>query len=209
MAFRLTVWGGSDVRLQEASNFVITIMGGTDILMPTLAEKILYLKRARAEWGSMADIPQRRTTFITLMGGTEMKWPTMAQEIEDMVKLRQSGALPEAELAQLWREVIRRGDTDSIETFTLMGWTGEGKPSIKDELKDLKRIAARGFLSPQEVHELEALIKGDYFPEMRTPLLQQRLHALLATPQGAKTYRTDPLETARIEDQRSRAEEGG
>jgi len=200
--FRLTLWGGSDVRLQDASNFVITIMGGTDIHLPTLAEKILYLKRTQAEWGSIADVPPRRTTVITLMGGTAINPPTIAQEIEDMVNLRQSGALSEAELAHLWQEVVRRGDSDVVETFTLMGWAGEEKPSAKHELKDLKRIAARGFLSPQEFHELQAMIAGDSFPDMRVSLLQQRLHAVFAPPQGSKTYTTRPLEGLRAEDRR-------
>jgi len=200
MAFRLTVWGGSDVRLQEASNFIVTIMGGTEILLPTLAEKILYLNQTQAEWGSVADVPARRVTVITVMGATELKRPTMAQEIEDMVKLRQSGILSETELARLWHEAVKRDDIDALETFTLMGGVGEAKPSAKDELKDLKRIATRGFISPHEFHELQATLQENAFPEMRMSLVQQRLQTLLSPPRMTTGYRTDPLETSRIED---------
>lgn len=119
MAFRLTMWRGSAVRLQEASNFIVTIMGGTEILLLTLAEKILYLKKAQAEWGSVADVPARRVTVITIMGATELKRPTIAQEIEDMVKLRQSGILSETELAA---SGTRRSNAMTMMCGQTMGW---------------------------------------------------------------------------------------
>jgi hypothetical protein len=187
--------GGSEIRLRDDSNFIITIMGGTDILLSTMAEKILRLKKAQAEWSSGGSAAVRRTTVITFMGGTALKVPTIAQEIEEMMKLRESGAISEGELLRLWQEVIRSGELDVIDTYTLMGGTGEERPSTRKELRDLGRIAAKGLLSPAEFQEMQAMLKGEWSPQMRMSLLQQKIRTLLLPPSSPTRYTTSPLET--------------
>lgn len=191
--FHLTIMGGTDVRLRDDSNFVITLMGGTEILMPTLAEKILTLKETRAEWGPDLASPIRRTTIITIMGGTGLKYPTIAREIESMMELRQSGALSDAEIFRLWQEVVRLSDIDAMDTFTLMGGTGEEMPSLKDELRDLERIAAKGLLTLQEFHDIHHALSGELPSESRASFLQQKIRALLSPAARPNQYTTNPV----------------
>jgi hypothetical protein len=198
--FRLTMMGASDVRLQDDSNFIITIMGGASILLPTVAEKIRRLKKGQGEWGARTGGVVQRTTIVTLMGGTVLEKPTLAREIEEMAQLRQSGLVSDAELQQLWREVIEQEDRHVIDTYTLMGVTGDDEPSLKDEIKALRQIAARGIISAEECEQLSELLRGKPAPHVRYHLLQQRIHALLSPPTEARGYSTNPFETGRLED---------
>jgi hypothetical protein len=193
--FYLTMMGGTGVRLQESSNFVVTIMGGTEIYLPTMAERILRLKQA-GDWGTGGPPTITRTTAITLMGATVWKPPTIAREIEEMIKLRESGAIPDAELLRLWQEVIRRGDFDMFETYTFMGGAGEEQPESEEEINDLERLAAKGLLSVEELVGLRQLIEGESLPHMRVNLIQQRIRTLLLPPATSRGYTTNPLETS-------------
>src|SRR5687767_5093083 len=145
--FFFTIWGGAEVRPKDPDNIVVTVWGGTDILLPTLAEKILRLKKAAQDDDDLPDAAIRRTNVITLMGGTIYKTPTHAREIEQMRHLRDSGSISEQELSQFWEEVIRRDDLDHFESLTVMGGAGYEAPSRKEELKDLDRIASRGIIT--------------------------------------------------------------
>ena len=153
------MWGGAEVRPKDPDNIVVTIWGGTLILLPTLAQKIMRLKQAKAEHGEINDSVIRRTNVITVMAGTAYRLPTIAQEIEDMKQLKDSGSIPQSELIELWREAITREDMDQFESLTLMGGAGEEAPSRKKELKDLDRIAARGVISARERDELRGLLE--------------------------------------------------
>jgi hypothetical protein len=157
--FFFTIWGGAEVRPKDPDNIVVTVWGGTDILLPTLAEKIVRLKKAKVDYGEITDSVIRRTNVITLMGGTVYKAPTLAKEIEQMKQLKDSGSISEAEMIQLWQEAIRREDLDVFESLTIMGGCGDEPPNRKEELKDLDRIAARGIISAAERTELRALLE--------------------------------------------------
>ncbi|MCI0417091.1 hypothetical protein L0222_30340 [bacterium] len=157
--FFFTIWGGAEVRPKDPDNIVVTVWGGTDILLPTLAEKIVRLKKARTDYGEITDSVIRRTNVITLMGGTIYKAPTLAKEIEQMKQLKDSGSISEGEMFQLWQEAIRREDMDVFESLTIMGGCGDEGPDKKEELKDLARIAARGVISAGEYQEFRDLLE--------------------------------------------------
>jgi hypothetical protein len=114
--FFFTIWGGAEVRPKDPDNIVVTVWGGTEILLPTLAEKIVRLKKAKTDYGEITDSVIRRTNVITLMGGTVYKAPTLAKEIEQMKQLKDSGGISDTEMIQLWQEAIRREDLDVFES---------------------------------------------------------------------------------------------
>lgn len=157
--FFFTIWGGAEVRPKDPDNIVVTVWGGTEILLPTLAEKILRLKKAKTDYGEITDSVIRRTNVITLMGGTVYKAPTLAREIEQMKQLKDSGSISDAEMIQLWQEAIRREDLDVFESLTIMGGCGDEPPTKKEELKDLDRIVARAIISPAEHAEFRQLLE--------------------------------------------------
>jgi hypothetical protein len=157
--FFFTIWGGAEVRPKDPDNIVVTVWGGTEILLPTLAEKIVRLKKAKTDYGEITDSVIRRTNVITLMGGTVYKAPTLAKEIEQMKQLKDSGGISDAEMLQLWQEAIRREDLDVFESLTIMGGCGDEPPGKKEELKDLDRIATRGIISAGEHAELRELLE--------------------------------------------------
>lgn len=199
--FHLTFMGGSEVRLKEQDNIVVTIWGGTEILLPTLAEKIIRVKKAKDQYGEINDSVVRRTNVITLMGGTVMKSPTLASEIEEMVNLRDSGMVSEGELLDLWREVIKRDDLDILETLSIMGGTGEEKPSKKEEMDSLKRIAGRGLISSEELEDLKEMLSSG---SSKTVAVQERLRSLVlpraVSQQSLETrtaFSSNPLDFSR------------
>lgn len=179
--FHLTLMGGARVRLTEPDNLIITVWGGTEILLPTLAEKMLRLRKARAE-----DLPDeyliRRANVITFQAGTVFKRPTLAREIEEMTRLRE--VLSEQEARALWQEAIQTDDLDQFEMLTIMGGSGDDPPSVKEEIKDLERLVVKGYLTKEEVEELRSAIKGQAFSASRTELVQEKIRNLLlpATP---------------------------
>jgi hypothetical protein len=175
--FFFTMWGGAEVRPKDPDNIVITVWGGTSILLPTLAEKIARLKKVREDEGEITDAVIRRTNVITVMGGTAYKIPTIAQEIEQMKQLKDSGSIPEQEMFELWQEAIRREDLDLFESLTIMGGAANEVPGRKEELKDLERIATRGIINGRELEDFRALLQKNVTGG--TEEMQNRLLRLL------------------------------
>jgi hypothetical protein len=177
--FHLTLMGGSEVRLKEQDNIVITLMGGTEILMPTIAEKILYVRRMKREHGSKLELATRRTNVITLMGATVTKVPTLGQEIEELMQLRESGMMSNEELMKLWHEVLEKDDLDVIEHLTIMGGSGEESPDEKEEVAALERLIFIGFLSTDEVKELKEMIMNENFSTTKSGHVLEKIRGLL------------------------------
>ncbi len=175
----LTLMGGSEVRLKEQDNIVVTVMGGTEILMPTLAEKMVYLRRMKREYGSELESASRRTNVITLMGATVGMIPTMGREIEELIQLRESGMMSNEELVQLWHEVLEKGDLDVIEYVTIMGGAGEERPGKKAETAALDRLVLRGILSGDEAEEVKQMLMSKDFSGMKSGPVQEKLRTLL------------------------------
>ena len=176
----LTFMGGSEVRLKEADNIVVTFWGGTEIKMPTLAEKMIFIRQAKKDDREFTDCA-RRTNAITLMGGVAFRTPTLAQEIEEMSQLRDSGLVDESEMRELWQLAIQLPTFDLIETFTIMGGAGEEKPSRKDELRSLDSLVIKGIISAPDAEDLRQLIEGKS-DASRTTAIQEKIRNLLFPP---------------------------
>ncbi len=174
-----TFMGGSEVRLKEQDNIVITVMGDTEILMPTLAEKIIFLKRIKKEQGSDLENVSRRTNVITLMGATLTKMPTIGREIEELFNLRESEMMSDEELIQLWREVLEKDDFDVIENITIMGGAGDEMPGKKEEMASLNRLVLRGILSGEEAESMKEAIESKNFSGLKSQSFQDKIRNLL------------------------------
>jgi len=195
--FFFTIWGGAEVRPKDPDNIVVTVWGGTEIILPTLAEKIVRLKKAKADYGEITDSVIRRTNVITLMGGTVYKVPTLAKEIEQMKQLKDSGSISEAEMFQLWQEAIRREELDVFESLTIMGGCGEEAPAKKEELKDLDRIAARGVISAGEHAEFRELLEKKH--NIANEDLQQKLLGMIQPSPQFPSLKSSKASSALLE----------
>ena len=176
--FHFTICGGSEVQLKEEDNIVVTIWGGTDIALPTIAEKMMRIKKHDAN----PSYPlERRANIITFMGGTAYIKPTMAREIEEMVQLRDSNAISNEELLHYWKRAIEEQDLEIFDTITIMGGAGEEKPGRRAELKAMERLCLKGLVSSEELETFESMLHGE-FPE-KVDFLQRKLRELLQPPE--------------------------
>jgi hypothetical protein len=186
--FHLTVMGGADVRLKEPDNIVVTFWGGTEIKLPTLAEKIIRIGKAKQEGRELNDAI-RRTNVITVMGGTSFKLPTIAQEVEEMFQLRDSAVFTAEELDELWQETIRQDTIDILETFTVMGGAGEELPSRKEEVAAFERLLMKGILLPEELADLKSLLQSASSAPVRALQVQEKLRSLLLPARRNPVFR--------------------
>jgi hypothetical protein len=186
--------GGSEVRLKEQDNIVITVMGGTEIQMPTLAEKIMTWRRTKKERGKDLENALRHTNVITFMGGTVTKIPTIGREIEELFHLRESGMMSNDELTQLWYEVLER-DFDVIENITVMGGSGEEIPEEEEEIVAIDRLILIGILSGDEAQELKDAIESENFSGFKSEMVQNKIRNLLLPPSlySLSSSRNNPL----------------
>jgi hypothetical protein len=173
----VTFMGGAEVRVKEPDNLVITFCGGTEILMPTIAEKIIYLNRMKNR--SDSDEKIRRTHVITMMGATVLKFPTLGREIKEMIELRESGMFTDEQLADLWREVLQMDDLDTFEFFTLMGGAGDEYPNKGEDVAALKKLLIMGIINQDELNQFEAMIRGKDYSFRELPALDKFREILL------------------------------
>lgn len=173
--FCITFMGGSEIRLQDQDNIIVTMWGGADVLLPTVAEKMTRIKKNEKDPDACPI--ERRANVITFMGGTDWKKPTMAREIEEMLQLTSSGLISDDEMSHLWKRVIEEGDMDVFETITFMGGAGEHKPTRKEEIKAMERICMKGLISKEELEEFKRMMEGEF--SSRTGFLQEKLHRLM------------------------------
>jgi hypothetical protein len=174
--------GGAEVQLKEQDNIVITVMGGTEIQMPTLAEKIVTWRRIKREHGANFESAIRHTHVITFMGATVMKMPTIGKEIEELFQLRESGMMSTDELAQLWYEILERNDIDVIENLTVMAGAGEEFPDEDEEIAAIDRLVIIGILSGEEAQELKDAIESENFSGFKSTTIQNKIRNLLMPP---------------------------
>lgn len=176
--FHFNICGGSEVRLKEEDNIVVTIWGGTAIFLPTIAEKMMRIKKHDA---SPSSYPlERRANIITFMGGTDYCKPTIAREIEEMVQLRDSNAISGEELLHYWRRAMEEQDLEIFDTITIMGGAGEQKPGRKEELKAMERLCLKGVVSSEELKVFESMLHGEF--SEKSGFLQTKLRELLQPP---------------------------
>jgi hypothetical protein len=178
----VTLMGGAEVRLKEEDNIVITVMGATEILTPTIAEKIIYMRRMKKDRSKYPDNATRRTNVITLMGATVTKLPTIGKEIEELFDLRESGMMSNDELSELWCDVLEKDDFDVIENITIMGGAGDELPPDEEEMNAIDRLVMKGVISGDEAEEIKDAIKSQDFSGIKSKVIQDKIRYLLIPP---------------------------
>jgi hypothetical protein len=178
----VTLMGGASVRLLEQDNIVITVWGATEIPMPTLAEKIIYLHRMKQEHADYLENAIRRTNVITLMGATLVKVPTIGKEIEDLFNLRESRMMSNEELSELWWRALEKDNLDVIEYVTIMGGAGDEMPDKKEEIAAIAQLVLRGVLSGEEAESIKEAIKSEDYSGMKSISIQDKIRNLLIPP---------------------------
>jgi hypothetical protein len=124
---------GHEGRIRPEKKVYVTLMGGCELVRPTLAKQIL----AKRQQGREPNAHSNWQFFLTIMGGTELRVPTLAEEFLDMQELLRNGIVS--------REGLERGITEilsqpsiSVSSFTLMGNFSELElPSENEEIDGL------------------------------------------------------------------------
>ena len=154
---------------------IVTVWGGAEVSLPTLAEKMIRAKKH--EKAPDAYPLEHRANVITFMGGTVWQKPTVASEIEEMLRLKSSGLISDEEMLHLWQVVTEEGEMDIFETITFMGGAGEDKPSRRVEVKAMENICMKGMISKEELEEFQNMIQGEF--SANTGFLQEKLRQLM------------------------------
>jgi hypothetical protein len=193
-----TMMGGSEIRLWDEDNVIVTISGSTEVLLPTVAEKMVRIKKNERDPSSFP--LERRVKAISLMGAIDWKRPTIAREIEEMFQLKGSGLIAGEELVRLWKRVTEEGDMDIFETITFMGWSGEDKPGRKEEIKAMEGLCLKGLISSEELDDFRKMIDGN-FSDRRVRFLQEKLSELMLPSDSAveKVKNSIPLPQSALE----------
>ncbi len=125
-------FGGYEGRLQPGKRLIITMFGGADLRVPTLARRLLSMRRRQAE-----GVRPHRLIIVTLFGGTEITWPTLAEEFIELREAVSSGAIHVSEWDAMMSELSRLED-GAIVTLTLFGGLEEtALPSEDTEIDAL------------------------------------------------------------------------
>ena len=126
-----TIFAGHDGELRFDKAFYLTLFGGTDLIRPTMARRILMQREDRR-----FDAPRRKPFFLTVFAGVEIKAPTLAAEFIDLTEMLKSGALVMADWDRALSELGR--SQDSIATLTLFAGFDECVvPSEEEEIDSL------------------------------------------------------------------------
>ncbi len=172
----ICIMSGHEGQLRSEKKFYFTLMGGCELLRPTIAQMIVD-KRERMRNNIQAPSPK---FFLTLMGGTELKSPTLTQEFLDLRELIDSGSFSLDDWEQTMVEVASMDR--SIASFTLMGSFEEcSLPTDNDEVDGLALHYHLGNISEQSLNLLQAGV-GLRSAERRTIIYR----ALLAEVESAE-----------------------
>lgn len=142
---QVCIMSGHDGYLASDKKFYLTLMGGCDLICPTLARQIVA-KRERERNGS-SHAPKQ--FFLTIMGATEITAPTLAQEFMDLRDLLQSGSITMADWDRHSGDV-GRADV-SVGSLSLMGGFSDSElPTEDDEINALALQRHLGHISEAE-----------------------------------------------------------
>lgn len=130
------IMSGHEGRLRAEKKFYFTLMGGLELIRPTLAKQVLTQRQSDKDARNGKPAAQSHF-FLTIMGGAEIYLPTLAEEFIDMRETLRTGVLSVEE----WdRCVAALGRTDfGISSFTLMG--GFSESMLPEEEKEIDSLA--------------------------------------------------------------------
>ncbi|MBI4719088.1 MAG: hypothetical protein HY763_14885 [Planctomycetes bacterium] len=161
---QVCIMSGHEGRMQLEKKLYFTLMGGMELIRPTLARQIL----AQRQYERQGESRPRRQFFLTVMGGVEIKYPTLAEEFIDLREMIQSGALSmgdwERAMADLGRTEV------AVASFTLMG--GFEECSLPTESEEIDSLAIQRHLGniPERASQVLQLGIGQRDAERRSTL---------------------------------------
>lgn len=158
--FHFTIFAGSQAQLPPGDFTSVTIFAGTELKLPTLAQKIMYRKmRADYKPGFWERVTgSGRGLIFTLFGGTELKPPTVMEEYSAMRSLITSGAVTPAEVPALVEQINSRVGGDEWVTLTLFAGCVQEPNEREDELAAINSGARSGMISEQQRVTLSELV---------------------------------------------------
>lgn len=161
---QICIMGGQGGLLRPEKRFFLTLMGGCELQVPTVARQILAARR-RPE---SVPRPPRTQYFVTIMGATEIKLPTLAAEYVDLRELLGSGALTMSDWDRGLADVVQT--EHHIASFTLMGGFEDSVlPAEDEEIESLALQRHMGNVSDSAGRVLQLGI-GQRDPERRATI---------------------------------------
>ena len=147
---QLCMFGGYDGQLGPEAKVYFTMFGGCDLRRPTLARRMLDLRREGPDGAR-----QGRKIIITIFGGTDITSPTLAEEFIDLREAVRSGALDPNRWDEYMTELTRT-EPRAIMSFTLFGGFDEAKlPGEDQEVETLALQRHLGTITEESGRVLE------------------------------------------------------
>lgn len=126
------IFGGHEGMINSDNRLYVTLFGGSELRVPTVARQIIEARRE-----GRTDKSSHRCYFITIFGGTALRAPTLAEEYLELSEALRSGMIT----LQDWDLAVGRlGARESIRygSFTFCGgFEGNELPSDDEELDGL------------------------------------------------------------------------
>ena len=155
-----TLFGATDARVSAAGFTAFTVFGGTDLHLPTLAERILHRRRTQGRKVSGLDrwLGKDRSIAFTIFGATDFNQPTLVEEYAALRNLVQSGVIDRVECRALIESLAGDDPLLDISRFTVFGASALVSPSKKQETKALDAAENTRTISPNTRRELDQAI---------------------------------------------------
>ncbi len=159
--FHVTVFGATEGVLPLSDFVSLTVFGGTELVRPTLAQRMLRLKEIRNRpqnfWRRVFQLD--KNIIVTVFGGTEIHAPTVMDEYADLRRVLSSGALSAEEGKKLLAEIAEKGGShDLFSALTLFGGCTVERPKPAVEKKALEAGRQAGLIGDREQSVLEQVV---------------------------------------------------
>ncbi|MCA8956396.1 MAG: hypothetical protein KDC87_10005 [Planctomycetes bacterium] len=159
--FHFTAFGATQTRVPPGGFTALTLFGGAEIRLPTLAERIVHRRRQRTVEPSRWDrwLGRDQGIVVTLFGGTGLIAPTLVEEYAALRNLVQSGVVPRDECRALLEDLMgSSAGSQEISRWTLFGGSSLESPSAKTETKSLQAAEQAGVITPEIRRDLAQAI---------------------------------------------------
>lgn len=137
--WQVCMFGGYEGQLLAERKVYLTIFGGSDLVRPTLARRIIHARQQRDRAGFQG----RWSVVVTIFGGTGIAWPTLAEEFIDFKSMIDARTLSLANWDRDMAE-LHRVEEVALTTFTLFG--GLDDNALPNENKEIDGLALQRHL---------------------------------------------------------------
>lgn len=158
--FHLTLFGANQAEMPPAGLTALTMFGGSELIRPTLARRIVHLRNAPPHRSRLRRwLGLERNLVLTMFAGTEVRTPTLLEEFAALRALLDTGAVAAEECRDLLQRLAVDGRTDDTYTcVTLFGGTVLRRPSVARERKALENARDSGLLTEQQYTQLDRAV---------------------------------------------------